>query len=254
MKKYQEKRAAPVLAHPAAQPSNMPAAQHEPPPFKVSASKASAPTVQKDDKPAAAAQIGWAELEPVLKSVPSGVDALGIKSKHQVSVEFSSLTAVASFLPDTNKCLVNPKLSAKVAASYFIHEMNHAARFHTGQSPKAEDTEQAKFVDTLVQEEIDGTVKQFEAALELSPSADMGLPCETWYRGAYKSTKEKALKESKTEAEAHQLGLANGKRMVKYLIDPPNNEWPRLAPNTYESYRMYYTREWKSKNKSKTAL
>jgi hypothetical protein len=104
----------------------------------------------------------------------------------------------------------------------------------------------------MVQEEIDGTIKGFEAKLEMesngSATKNDTPPQMTRYRSAYDYARKKALGENKSEADAHAAGLANGRKMTRYLIKPGDGTWPNLAPNKLESYEMYYRREWRKKN------
>ncbi|WP_310483595.1 hypothetical protein [Chamaesiphon sp. VAR_48_metabat_403] len=199
--------------------------------------------------------VNWQNLEAQLKKSNRGREALQIKEQYRVKIEWKSGDAPASFKIDDKKhtevCNLNPLLKLAVIASYFVHEMYHAQKFYTNQSPQAENTDEDTFVKQMVDEEIEGTIKQFEAKLELDRLGHSNnyAPGEEFYRNAYNEKKKEALKEGKSRLAAHQEGLLAGRRTVELLIRPNDGRWQRLGPSNFESYEMSYRREWKQKNK-----
>ena len=205
--------------------------------------------IQRDDK--TPAQITWQDLEAQLQNSRRGQEALQIKAQYNVPIQWDPALPAAFFSPDTKICRLNPTQKLDVVASYFVHEMYHAQMFHSNQSADAAKLDEATFVKKMIDEEITGTTRQFELKIELNRSGDASnyAPGEDRYRGAYKFKKDRAIADGKTEQEAHQEGLVNGRRMVEFLIRPTDGSWPRLAPSTLESYEMLYKREWRKTNK-----
>ncbi|MEH2381758.1 MAG: DUF4157 domain-containing protein [Nostoc sp.] len=197
------------------------------------------------------AQVTWAQIEARLQNSSRGREALQIKAQYQVPIGWNPQGAAASFSPDTKVCQLNPNQALDVVASYFVHEMYHAQMFHTNQSADAKKLGEDTFVKRMVDEEIMGTIRQFEAKLELDKLGDSKnfAPGEDLYRSAYKYKRNEAIKAGESEQEAHQKGLSNASKMVSFLIRPTDGTWPRLAPSTYESYEMMYKREWRQTNK-----
>lgn len=197
-------------------------------------------------------KLDWPKVEALLRQSGRGNEALQIKDTYTVPVDLSTSGAPAYFLPDTGHCVINVTLPGPEVAAYFVHEMYHAKQFKEGKSPAAGGQDEQAWVKTMVDEEIVGTIKGFEAKLEMekngsAPKNDTP-PMMTRYRGAYEYARGEALKAGKTEDEAHQAGLKNGYRMTTALIRPSDGSWPELAPNQFESYTMYYKREWRQKN------
>jgi hypothetical protein len=197
-------------------------------------------------------KLDWPQIEALMKKSARGNEALQIKDQHTVPVDLATTGPPAYFLPDKGRCVVNVTLPGPEVVAYLVHEMHHAKQFKEGKSPDAAGQDEVAWVALMVQEEIDGTIKGFEAKLEMekngsAPKND-SPPQMTRYRSAYDYARKVALGEDKAEAAAHAAGLANGRRMTRYLIKPGDGTWPSLAPNKLESYEMYYRREWRQKN------
>jgi hypothetical protein len=212
------------------------------------------PIIQRDASTTNSNQITWPTLEARLQNSNRGREALQIKTQYSVPIQWRTTLAAASFSPDTKICYLNPTQKLDVLASYFVHEMNHAKMFHTNQSANAKQLDEKTFVEKMLNEEIAGTINQFESGLELNPSGAPSnyAPGEDLYRSAYKFKKDQTLAAGKSAQEAHLAGLLNGRRMVRFLIKPTDGTWPRLAPSRLESYEMMYKREWRSTNRNKT--
>lgn len=186
----------------------------------------------------------WQEVENLLGKTSRGREAMANLNNLNVPIEYDPKSPrPAYFDPKSGKVFVNPNMKPDEIAGYVAHEAYHAQQAKSGLSPDPKSTPQKQYVDQMVNEEIEGTVRQFETKLELRGPAT--APGEDFYRSAYKHASEKALKEGKSPAEAHQAGLDNGRRMVRHLIDPSDGDRHRIGPDQFRSYREYYNREWK---------
>ncbi|XVV05944.1 hypothetical protein ACQPW3_11350 [Actinosynnema sp. CA-248983] len=69
------------------------------------------------------------------------------------------------------------------------------------------------------------------------------MPGEEFHRSAYRDAERKAT-EGGADTAAAEEARAAGRRTVEQLIRPSDGSWPRIAPNTFESYEMCYGRVW----------
>jgi hypothetical protein len=120
-------------------------------------------------------------------------------------------------------------MAPALIAGYFVHEMNHAEMNKTGKSAQADSApDREKYVTQMVEEEIAGTVPQFEAALEsMSPGPGVslqgsGMEHEADYRRVYIYWHDKAVSEGKSESEAMAQGKAYGAKRTRLFIQPQN--------------------------------
>jgi hypothetical protein len=158
----------------------------------------------------------------------------------------------AAFEPDTDRCIINILAPHYEVSAYFVHEMYHASQYHTGHSHGAKTMDHDAWVNMMVTEEIEGTFKGFlhKQALEQAGRApkDDKPPGMTQFRGAYDYGLKQAQQQGLSGNAAEQAAQANGRRMAVWLINPGGGQWPTLAPNQFESYAMYYNREWHQQN------
>lgn len=205
---------------------------------------------------ATATQTGkkWKDVEAKLTFSQFGWEAMGVFADNNVKLELRTDGPPAGFLPDTNTCIVNTTMPDYEIASYFVHEMYHASQFHGGQSPKATTMAEDPWVKMMETEEVEGTLKGFlhKLALErfgyLAPENDRPVGMN-YFRGAYEHAYKQAIAAGLDPKEARQRGIANGRRMVRYLIHPNDATQPVLGPNQLDSYERYYHREWQREHR-----
>ena len=179
-----------------------------------------------------------------------GQHAVQVMGKYAISLSW--VTSGAASFDGANKCTINSRLAPGVAAGYFVHEMYHVEQKLTGNSPDADATSvQARtaddatrarlkkaYVDRMVNEEIEGTVRGYEARIG---QAGPLMPGEDKYRSTYNYWR----KEGKSDSEAKAMG----RRRVELMLRPTDGSWPDLAPSQLESYAMYYKRIWDQANR-----
>lgn len=179
-----------------------------------------------------------------------GQHAMQVRSTYGISLVW--LTGGAASYDGGSKCMINSTLPAGVAAGYFVHEMYHVERKKTGASPDADATSaqartaddatrarlKKEYVDRMVNEEIEGTVRGFESRIG-QPGPLM--PGEDKYRSTYNYW----IKNGKDDAGAKAMG----RMRVALMIRPTDGSWPELAGGKFESYEMYYRRIWDEANR-----
>ena len=179
-----------------------------------------------------------------------GQHAVQIMGKYAISLTW--VTSGAASFDGANKCTINSSLAPGVAAGYFVHEMYHVEQKLTGnsldadatsvQARTADDATRARlkkaYVDRMVNEEIEGTVRGYEARIG---QAGPLMPGEDKYRSTYNYWR----KEGKSDSEAKAMG----RRRVEWMLRPTDGSWPDLAPSQLESYEMYYKRIWNQANR-----
>jgi hypothetical protein len=205
------------------------------------------------------AKTTWAQVEADLSFSKYGWEAMAILKDNNISLSFKTdpKDAVAGYVPATNSAFVNLAMPSYEVAAYFVHEMYHASQFHGKRSPKPTSMAEDKWVETMVDEEIDGTVKgfmhklaleRFGRAPENDKPAGMGK-----FRGAYTYGYKLAIEAGKTPVKAREEGIERGRRMVDWMMKRPSKRTaPDLGPNKFDTYEEYYRREWQQTNRPKT--
>lgn len=180
-------------------------------------------------------------LMRLLAGTAQGQQAVATRERYGIILSWTD-SGAASF-DGADRCYLNQNLDVNVIAGYFIHEMHHVERKKSGSSPDADlSPDEQEYVDRMVNEEIDGTVLGFEARIS-SPGSLM--PGEEFYRQAYTSAKNRSLAAGEDPLAAEQKGREAGRGIVSQLIRPRDGSWPRIAPNQFESYDMFYRRIWR---------
>ena len=184
--------------------------------------------------------------------------AMGAGGRHAMDIQgrfgiaLAWVTSGAASFDGAKTCSISTSLPAGVAAGYFVHEMYHVEQKLTGKSADADATSvqartaddatrarlKKEYVDRMVNEEIDGTARGYEARIGY-PGAMM--PGEDKYRSAYNYWKK--------EGKDDDYAKAMGRRRVALMLRPTDGSWPDLAPSQFESYAMYYGRIWDQANK-----
>lgn len=176
-----------------------------------------------------------------LASTPQGQRALAVQDKYSIVLSWVD-TGAASF-DGFSRCELNQNLDSGVLAGYFIHEMYHVEQKKSGSSPDADTSPvEQEYVDRMVNEEIEGTALAFEARVNASGPL---MPGEEHYRLAFKDAKGHALAKGADAATADAEARKAARSRVSELIRPSDKTWPRIAPNMFESYDMYYHRVWR---------
>ena len=89
-------------------------------------------------------------------------------------------------------------------AAVVVHETNHAQATINGQSADAQNQSRNDYVTTAVNEEVDGTVKQIQAAQELR-IAGYNVPQQP-AEAAYNTAYNQAIQNGQTQAQAQRAG------------------------------------------------
>jgi hypothetical protein len=187
----------------------------------------------------------------ILNKSAWGRHALDVQQKYSVVIEMAN-SGVAKYDSGTNHCTINTTMAPALIAGYFVHEMNHAEMNKTGKSAQADTApDRDAYVTKMVEEEITGTVRQFEAALESMPPGPgvslqgSGMEHEADYRRVYIYWHDKAVSEGKSEAEAMAQGKAYGAKRTRLFIQPQNpRDLGGLGPDPNSTYADYYRRQW----------
>ena len=205
--------------------------------------------------PASGAQTTWAQVESDLSFSKYGWEAMGVLKDNKISLSFKTdpKDAVAGYIPATNSAFVNLAMPAYEVAAYFVHEMYHASQFHGKRSPKATSMKAGPWVKTMVDEEIDGTVKGFMHKLALErwgrPQNDKPAGMAR-FRSAYAYGYKLAIEAGKDPITARGEGIERGRRMVEWMMKRPSRgTTPDLGPNKFDTYDEYYRREWQDTNR-----
>src|SRR5271169_253469 len=126
--------------------------------------------VQRQPKQTQAQQAGPTLPQPIialLQQASEGQWALNALNTYKVTLVLTNVGLPAKYEANSNTCTMNIALPPGVVASYFVHEMYHAQQEKTGKSGDAKKMDKQTFVGTMVNEEIAGTVKGYQAYMEL---------------------------------------------------------------------------------------
>jgi Putative metallopeptidase family (DUF6782) len=181
-----------------------------------------------------------------------GRDALAVASRYAVQVVFQAKGRPAVYDAGDNHCYLDPATRTPELATYFVHEMHHARQAQEGRSPlpdKAPDRE--AWVDLVVNEEILATSLSFEARVEMGISTPLaGGPLgDAWtqYLRVWALWRQRHLVDHPgDDAGASALARTKGRALIRLLIvgEPGSRVLPRLGPDQYSSYAMFYRRQW----------
>ncbi|RKT75057.1 hypothetical protein DFJ66_8434 [Saccharothrix variisporea] len=186
-------------------------------------------------------QVKRARFLALLAGTPEGRHALQVRDDHGITLSW--VDGGAASYDGESRCTLNLNMDAGRLAGYFVHEMHHVERKKSGASPDADASpDEKQYVDRMVGEEIEGTVLGFQSRIG-QPGPLM--PGEEFYRIAHRDARDQALRAGADATAAEGAGRAAGRRAVEQLIRPSDGSWPRIAPNTFESYEMYYHRVWR---------
>lgn len=221
--------------------------------------------VQRDDPPAPApAPPTAAEAEQrmtaALQKSALGQSALLIKAKYNVTLTWTD-TGAAGFAENNNSCFVNRNLDPTEAAGYFTHEMHHAEERIGGNSPDADkyaDDQEDAYVTKMVNEEIAGTVLQFESMVQMGAAGNLSATGADLFP-QYKRVRQKAVADHLRDHPGDASGAEAKARiacqqLVNWWVTTSTGSYDRskskgaskpmskIAPSSMDSYENYYVR------------
>lgn len=191
----------------------------------------------------------------LLKATDYGVWALGILSQYAPTLRLTATGAPASYNPQTSLVLVNTSLQPAVVASYLTHEMYHVQRDKTGASGNPKTMAKQQYVDTMVSEEIKGTVYGYHVFFELDQNGKVPPSCprpDHYYdfKSAYLHARESKIKDdpSANYTQIRDYALGIGEKVMRFWIVQQRDP----GANALESYPEYYARDWERMNRPVT--
>jgi hypothetical protein len=212
--------------------------------------------LQREPKPQTQGQQAGPQLpQPIvalLQQTSEGQWALNILKTCNVKLVLQNQGRPAVYEANSNTCTMNIGLPAAVAASYFVHEMFHAHQENTGKSGRAKRMDKRTFVGTMVTEEIVGTVKGYQAFMELEakgqvPPNAARPPHYEDFKSAYKVGRQRAQEANPkaSETELHQAGIRNGEAALRWWVGEGG-----LGPAQGITYAQSYGAEWEEAHRS----
>lgn len=201
------------------------------------------------------------KMNAALQNSALGQEALAIKSKYSITLQWVN-TGAAGYEENGNKCFINRNLDPVEAASYFTHEMHHAEEYKSGKSPDAlqyKDDQEDAYVTKMVKEEIDGTMLQFEAMLQMGTAGKLSSTTAELlpqYKRVRQNAVDNHLKSNPTDQKgAEEAGKKSCKQLVNWWITSSTGEYdrskskgvnsktmPKISPSSLDTYENYYVR------------
>ncbi|MDR0792150.1 MAG: DUF4157 domain-containing protein [Chitinophagaceae bacterium] len=188
----------------------------------------------------------------LLQRTSDGQAAINNFTTYNVTLILTKSGRPAFYDANSNTCTVNDALPVGIVASYFIHEMFHVQQEKTGKSGDAKKMDKSTFVNTMVNEEITGTIKGYQAYMELEqadkiPKDSPRPPRYNSFKSAYDYGREKAKEANPkaSEADLKKAGLENAGNAVRWYVKEGG-----LAPFQGLKYSQYYGAEWEKAQKS----
>ena len=189
----------------------------------------------------------------LLQRTEEGRWALNVMRTNGVTLILSNdkNAAAAYYRAKDNSCTLNTSLAPEVVASYFVHEMYHAERKATGKTGDPRKMQKEEYVKTMVEEEIQGTVRGYTAHLELEkkgqlpPNASFP-PRFDFFRSAYNTGRDLARKANAgaSEPELHRAGLSRAEAAIRYFVKE-RGLGPFAGPGGLGiTYGEYYSADW----------
>ena len=209
--------------------------------------------IQRQPKPQAQAQqspqAGPQLPKPIvdlLQQTSEGQWALNVLRTYNVTLVLKNQGRPAVYEANSNTCTMNIGLPAGVAAAYFVHEMFHAEEEKTGKSDDAKKMDKRKFVGTMVTQEIVGTVKGYQAFMELEAKGQIPKdaprpPRFDSFKRSYQAGRDDAQKANPkaSEAELHRAGISNAEAAIRWYVNEGG-----LGPAEGVTYAQSYASEW----------
>ncbi len=145
-----------------------------------------------------------------------------------------------------NTVNLDPTENSTTSALTFVHEMQHGQEANEGTSGDIDNMGRDEYVDEMLQEEVDGTVRSIEARNELAENgtdvSGAHFPLENEYQTAHDQAvaDARAADPNISDADAEAAGRAAGRQRVQDGFD--NGEV--VTSNTNDPYRDYYGNSW----------
>jgi hypothetical protein len=112
------------------------------------------------------------EIKALLKSIPTGREALHLMEKYRVIVDFQR-GGGTWYNWSSNMMVIDSNKDFIEASFSLVHEMTHASRHHQGMWAHLDAVSRQEYIEQLVEEEAEGDIRAVEAKLELEA---IGVP------------------------------------------------------------------------------
>ena len=186
-------------------------------------------------------------IRAILETTPSGRRALALKEEYDVEVRAGRSGGGSFYDSSSNSMSIDPDESNESAALTFVHEMNHARYFHEGIGADAASQTREEYVNGMVEEEAEGTVRSIETKIELEGTdidvSGTTFPLETEYRQAHRAAVDAARAEDpeRSDADLQRIGRAAGKQRVTQGF---TNGEVVTSTTPQKPYPQYYGEYW----------
>lgn len=184
-------------------------------------------------------------MRGTLGNSAQGRRALEIYDRYGVNPTFRNGEG-STFDSTTNSTNLDPSEDSTTSALTFVHEMQHAQEHHEGTSGDIQNQSRNDYVNEMLQEEVDGTVRSIEARNELAQNGtdvtNAHFPLENEYQQAYDQAvaNARASNPNISNAEADAIGRQAGRQRV----DDGFRNGEVVTSNTNQSYPDYYGNAW----------
>ncbi|MGB7069387.1 MAG: type VI secretion system tip protein TssI/VgrG [Pyrinomonadaceae bacterium] len=185
------------------------------------------------------------EIRGILANSEEGRRALEIYDRYGVEPTFREGEG-STFDSDTNTVNLDPNEDPTTSALTFVHEMQHAQEHNERTSGDIHNDSRDEYVNEMLQEEVDGTVRSIEARNELAENgtdvSDAHFPLEQEYQEAHDQAiaDARAADPDISDADAEAIGKEAGRQRVE---DGFNNG-EVVTSNTDQTYPDYYGNAW----------
>lgn len=184
-------------------------------------------------------------MRGTLASSAQGRHALEVYDRYGIEPTFNAGKG-STYNPSTNKTNLDPSEDPTTSALTFVHEMNHGEAANEKKSGDMATQNKSDYVNTMVDEETEGTVRSIEARNELKKNgtdvSGSHFPLENEYQAAH----DKAVADAKaanpgiSDADAEAAGRKAGRDAVKDGF----NTGKVVTSNTKEKYPDYYGNDY----------
>ncbi len=184
-------------------------------------------------------------MRGTLANSEQGRHALEVYDRYGVTSSFRPGEG-STYDGGANNMNLNPAEDPTTSALTFVHEMNHAEAGNEHTTGDAANQSRGDFVNTMVNEETEGTVRSIEARNELAQSgtdvSNSHFPLENQYQQAHDQAiaDARAANPNMSDAEAEQIGRDAGRQRVRQGFD--NGEV--VTSNNNQPYPQYYGNSW----------
>jgi type VI secretion system secreted protein VgrG len=184
-------------------------------------------------------------MRNTLANSAQGRHALEVYERYGINPTFRPGEG-STFDSGTNTTNLDPSEDPTTSALTFVHEMQHGQEHHEGTSGDIQNQSRNDYVNEMLQEEVDGTVRSIEARNELAANgtdvSGAHFPLENQYQQAHDQAiaDARAANPNISDEEAAQIGRAAGRQRVEDGFR--NGEV--VTSNTNQSYPDYYGNAW----------